>query len=72
MLIITRKTMHRRPSLKEALSVLKSFANSDDDVASLLDEYNELKSKGEDFLAARLVVETVDYFYHVTGVQEYG
>lgn len=64
--------MHRRPSLSEALSVLQSFKNVDKDVASLLEEYYELKNNGEEFLAARLVVESVDYFYHVTGVQEYG
>ena len=64
--------MHKRPSLSEAISVLQSIRHISDDADSILTEYAELKSSGKEFIAARLVVEVVDFYYHATGVEQYG
>jgi hypothetical protein len=58
--------MHKRPSIKEALQVLKTFANVNSDVAEALELYYTLIDDRQEFLAARLVVEIVDLFYHKT------
>jgi len=58
--------MHRRPKLNEAIEVLITIANkyNNEDAASALDEYVEMKQLNE-FLAARTVVDIVDHYYHV-------
>jgi hypothetical protein len=64
--------MHRRPSLNEAISVLNSVKHVSEEAEQALNEYYSLKNSGQEFLAARLVVEIVDFFYHATGVQANG
>lgn len=64
--------MHRRPSLQEAISVLGSLKSISDDANEALNEYYALKEAGQEFLAARLVVEIVDFYYHATGVAANG
>jgi hypothetical protein len=58
--------MHRRPSLKEALQVLSDFSCYSEDAAEVLDIYKKMIINRQEFLAARLVVEIVDLFYHKT------
>lgn len=60
--------MHRRPSLQESISVLDSLKHISAEVSDLLEEYYTLKEAGQEFLAGRLVVEVVDFYYHSTGV----
>jgi len=62
--------MHKRPSLTEALQVLKNYSSLDKDVVQALDIYQELLKNRQEFIAARLVVEIVDLFYHKTGVTD--
>lgn len=54
--------MTKRPSINEALTVLKRYSSYNDDCASALEEYYELCAKGQVFLASRLVVEIVHQF----------
>lgn len=60
--------MHKRPSLQEALQVLRNLSTFSIDCVEVLEEYADLKSQGQEFLAARLVVDSVDHFYHLQGV----
>ena len=62
--------MHRRPGLKEALSVLESYAALNVEAAEVLQEYKTLCLDNQEFFAARLVVEIVDHFYHINGIGE--
>lgn len=57
--------MHKRPSLSEALQVLKQLAPINDECGEALDEYYSFKAQGEEFFAARMVVDIVDHYYHV-------
>ena len=54
--------MHKRPSLSEALTLLR--VNNQYDV---LDEYVELKESHGEFFAARFVVDIVDHYNHLMG-----
>jgi hypothetical protein len=51
--------MNKRPSLGQALSLLRSYVSlyKDQNCIEVLQEYEQLKSDNKDFLAARLVVE---------------
>lgn len=51
--------MQKRPSLREALNIIKSYSNYNSECANLLVEYDQLVSKGQEFLAGRFVIETV-------------
>lgn len=51
--------MTKRPNLNEALNFIRGFRDYNSECANLLVEYDELVVKGQEFLAARLVVETV-------------
>lgn len=57
--------MHKRPSLSEALTVLKKLSGISDESKDALETYNIMKAEGEEFLAARIVVDIVDHYYHV-------
>ena len=56
--------MHKRPSLTEALSVLAYYSSSNEDCKKALEDYHELKTVNQ-FLASRVVVDTVDHFNHI-------
>lgn len=58
--------MNKRPSLNEALNVIRKFKDYSSECANLLVEYDELIVKGQEFLAARLVVECVVDFNNNT------
>jgi hypothetical protein len=62
--------MHRRPRLKEAVQLLEQLSQISPEAAQAIEEYNELLVKGYEFAAAHLVVEIVDYYYHLNNVQE--
>jgi hypothetical protein len=57
--------MHKRPKLIEALQVLKSLAHINEECAEALEEYNNFLAQGQEFFAARFVVDIVDHYYHV-------
>jgi hypothetical protein len=63
---IKRYLMHKRPNLKEALQVLVKYSVLNKDAAEALELYEILLKQKQEFLAARLVVEIVDLFYHKT------
>ena len=54
--------MKPRPRLKEALSVLEQLTAVSIDAKQALEEYNKIKMSGNEFLAARFVVDIVDLF----------
>lgn len=56
--------MHKRPSLQEALVILKRYAGISDDCDQALLDYHNIKQYDE-FLAARMVVDIVDHFNHI-------
>lgn len=60
--------MHKRPSLVEALDVLKKYQYISNDCLEALQDYNKLKQTNE-FQAARMVVDIVDHFYHTQSVK---
>lgn len=60
--------MHKRPSLNEALQVLSKSSVYSKEAAEVLDVYKTMIKNQQEFLAARLVVEIVDLFYHKTKV----
>lgn len=62
--------MHKRPSLSEALSVLNNLKRFSVDSAEVLEEYQLLCNSGQQFLGARLVVDSVDHFYHLQGINQ--
>lgn len=55
--------MHKRPSLSEALTLLR--VNNQYDV---LDEYLKLKNSHGEFFAARFVVDIADHYNHLMEV----
>jgi hypothetical protein len=57
--------MHKRPKLQEAIDVLHNLSPSNEDCASALQEYHEMVSKGNEFFAARMIVDIVDHYYHI-------
>jgi hypothetical protein len=57
--------MHKRPKLQEAISVLQKLSTENEDCASALSEYREMVSSGDEFFAARMVVDIVDHYYHI-------
>jgi hypothetical protein len=57
--------MHRRPSLTEALAVISKLAHLNEDCEETLIAYNNMKTEGKEFDAARMVVDIVDHYYHV-------
>lgn len=57
--------MHRRPKLKEAIEVLQSLSTHNEDALQAIVDYNSLMSTGQEFTASRMVVEVVDYYYHL-------
>ena len=57
--------MHKRPSLPQALETLKSSQHENEDIAEALTTYNELVEAGQEFVAARFVVDIVDHFNHL-------
>lgn len=60
--------MHRRPKLLEAIEVLESLTDNEDALQAIVD-YNDLKASGQEFLAARTVVDIVDHYYHLRGIK---
>lgn len=60
--------MHKRPSLKEALSVLTKLSSINDDCAQALLDYKHMKTINE-FDAARMVVDIVDHYNHIIETQ---
>ena len=56
--------MHRRPKLLEAIKVLKTASVHNKDAQEAIADYNALMSRGEEFQAARMVVDIVDHYYH--------
>lgn len=54
--------MKARPSLSEALQILKKYAPHDEDVSYALQEYDSMKHSGQEFMAARFVIEIVQAF----------
>jgi len=60
--------LHKRPNLKEALSVLTEYSGHSADCVEILAEYKQLKENNQEFLAGRLVIDTVDHFYHLRSV----
>jgi len=63
--------MHKRPSLQEALTVLKRYSGVSEDCADALCDYHRIKQYNQ-FLAARMVVDIVDHFYHISETSAYG
>ena len=63
--------MHKRPSLQEALSVLKRYSHISSDCVQALDDYEYICSYNK-FLAARMVVDIVDHFYHIQESRAHG
>ena len=61
--------MHKRPSLPEAIKLLKKYESYSEDCKSALTDYYRLKQIGEEFLAARMVVDIVDHFNHSISVK---
>ena len=57
--------MHKRPKLREAIEVLQNLSPANEDCVSALAEYHEMVSNGSEFLAARMVVDIVDHYYHI-------
>ena len=57
--------MHKRPKLQEAIEVLQSLSAANEDCASALTEYHEMVSEGNEFFAARIIVDIVDHYYHI-------
>ena len=57
--------MHKRPSLYEALTVIKRLAPLSEDCNQALKDYNSMKSNGDEFLASRMIVDIVDHYYHL-------
>ena len=57
--------MHKRPSLPQALYVLKSSQHENEDIAEALTTYSKLVESGQEFVAARFVVDIVDHFNHL-------
>jgi hypothetical protein len=55
--------MHKRPSLSEALTLLR--VNNQYDV---LDEYLQLQDSHGEFFAARFVVDIADHYNHLMEV----
>lgn len=54
--------MNKRPSLTEALALLSTHI-SNVDCKHMLDTYNTLVSENKEFLAGRMVIETVHQYY---------
>ena len=57
--------MHKRPKLQEAIDVLQNLSAKNEDCYSALTEYYEMVNEGEEFFAARMVVDMVDHYYHI-------
>ena len=57
--------MHKRPKLQEAIDVLQKLSPKNEDCNSALTEYYEMVNEGEEFFAARMVVDIVDHYYHI-------
>lgn len=57
--------MHKRPRLQEALEVLQTLSQHNEDCQIALADYNDFMSKGEIFTASRMVVDIVDHYYHL-------
>jgi|TARA_R110000803_G_scaffold128246_1_gene195667 hypothetical protein len=57
--------MHKRPKLQEAINVLKKLSDQNEDCASALSEYNQMIDNGDEFFAARMIVDIVDHYYHI-------
>lgn len=55
--------MNKRPSISEALSVINRMSNHSEECVILLQEYSNLKQSGNEFLAARMLVDSVEHFY---------
>lgn len=60
---IQRIKMNKRPRLQEALQMVKNLNNKDSQ--ELLDDYFKLKESGQEYIAARLLVDTVELFYKI-------
>lgn len=61
--------MHHRPKLSEALTTLKQLAAFNADAKAAVQEYETIKKSGDEFLAARFVVEIVDLFNHLQKIE---
>ena len=57
--------MHKRPKLQEAIEVLQKLSNKNEDCDSALTEYHEMVAEGQEFFAARMIVDMVDHYYHI-------
>jgi len=57
--------MHKRPKLQEAIDVLQNLSAKNEDCESALSEYYDMVNKGEEFFAARMVVDIVDHYYNI-------
>lgn len=64
--------MHKRPNLSTALEILTKYKSIIPECQETLDDYYRLKAKNQEFLAARMVVEIVDHFNHLTETQKIG
>lgn len=63
--------MHKRPSLQEALELLNRYSHISHDCCEALRDYQQLKQHSP-FLAARMVVDIVDHYNHITESRAYG
>ena len=57
--------MHHRPKLHEAIEVLKTISIYNEDAQTALADYNDFIKNGQEFVAARMVVDIVDHYYHL-------
>jgi hypothetical protein len=55
--------MNKRPNISEALAVITRMALHSKECINLLAEYDRLKLEGNEFLAARMLVDSVEHFY---------
>ena len=61
--------MHHRPNLTQAINTLEYLSNISFEASNALVEYYEMKNSGQEFLAARYVVEIVDMFNHYQNIE---
>jgi hypothetical protein len=54
--------MKKKSNLQQSINILQQASTYSSEAAELLVDYYDLKKQGQEFLAARLVVDVVEFF----------
>jgi hypothetical protein len=54
--------MNKRANLQQSIAILESASQYSEDAKQLLIDYYDYKQQGQDFLAAKMVVDVVELF----------